>query len=68
MASFGQMCWSDTEEWMTNASSVEFEPVAQRSREEIFYGKANYWCSNILLPLIFLFGIVGNVLNIVIFR
>ena len=67
MTSFEQMCWSDHGH-MTNVTSVEFAPDIERSSEEIFYEKANYWCSNLLLPLIFLFGIVGNVLNIVIFR
>ena len=67
MTSFNHMCWSDHGD-MTNVTSVEFERVIERRSEEIFYEKANYWCSNLLLPLIFLFGIVGNVLNIVIFR
>ena len=67
MTSFDHMCWSEYGD-MTNVTSVEFERVIERRSEEIFYEKANYWCSNLLLPLIFLFGIVGNVLNIVIFR
>ena len=67
MTSFDQMCWSDHGD-TTNVTSVEFEPVTVTSSEEIFYEKANYWFYNLLLPLIFLFGIVGNILNIVIFR
>ena len=64
----GMMCPSDNEDIFTNITTFDFGPRLEKSSEEIFYEKANYWCSNVLLPLIFLFGFIGNILNIVTFR
>ncbi len=45
-----------------------FLPVKNISHEEIVYERIRYWCYNVFLPIVFLFGIIGNILNVVIFR
>ena len=45
----------------------EFPPVGRSiSREEVYFHQIRHYCYNIVLPIIFAVGIIGNILNIIV--